>query len=164
MTTRLDVTASRNFGPRNPETFFAAQKRNRRATWRMSALSGFAAIIMGIPLTLAVAEIINHFYPLKNFLDNAGQLAQIGVRVADYVLNGRGRPPDPQDLALTLALVLLPGMILAFVLWLGMLLMFRRGGVGGAMASLNAREPNQADLKELQLADVAQEMAIAAGL
>ena len=29
---------------------------------------------------------------------------------------------------------------------------------------MNAREPNQADLKELQLADIAQEMAIAAGL
>jgi Zn-dependent protease with chaperone function len=111
-----------------------------------------------------VAEIINHFYSIQDFLQSANQLAQIGVRVADYVLNGKGRPPDPQDLALTLALVLLPGMILAFLLWLGMLLMFRRGGVGGALASLNAREPSPTDLKELQLADVAQEMAIAAGL
>jgi Zn-dependent protease with chaperone function len=175
MTTRPDFPATRNFGPQNPETFFAAQKRNRRATWRMSALCGFAALIMGLPLTLvitpllyvltlAVAEIINHFSPIPEFLHSANQLAQIGVRVADYVLNGRGSPPDPQDLALTLVLVLLPGMVLAFVLWAGMLLLFRRGGVGGALASLNAREPNQADLKELQLADVAQEMAIAAGL
>jgi len=45
-----------------------------------------------------------------------------------------------------------------------MLVLFRRGGVGGALASLNAREPNASDLKELQLADAAQEMAIAAGL
>lgn len=175
MTTRPDVTASRNFGPRNPETFFAAQKRNRRATWRMSALCAFAAFIMGIPLTLvltpllyaltlAIAETINHFSPIPEFLANANHLAQIGVRVADYVLNGKGLPPDPQELTLTLVLVLLPGMLLAFVLWLGMLLLFRRGGVGGALASLNAREPNQTDLRELQLADVAQEMAIAAGL
>jgi Zn-dependent protease with chaperone function len=175
MTTRPDFTATRNFGPQNPETFFAAQKRNRRATWRMSALCAFAAFIMGIPLTLvltpllyvltlAVAEIINHFYSIQDFLQSANQLAQIGVRVADYVLNGKGRPPDPQELALTLALVLLPGMLMAFFLWLGMLLMFRRGGVGGALASLNAREPSPTDLKELQLADVAQEMAIAAGL
>src|ERR1051325_3071175 len=173
MGTRADFPATRNFGPKNPETFFAAQKRNRRATWRMSALCAFAAFIMGLPitlvltpllyvLTLAVAEIINHFYSIQDFLQNANQLAQIGVRVADYVLNGKGRPPAPQDLALTLALVLLPGMILAFGLWLGMLLLFRRGGVGGALASLNAREPSQNDLKELQLADVAQEMAIAA--
>ena len=174
MTTRPDVPSSRNFGPRNPETFFAAQKRNRRATWRMSVLCGFAAVIMGIPLTLvltpllyaltlAIAEVINHFSP-NDFLQNANHMAQLGGRVADYVLNGKGSPPEPQDVAIALALVLLPGMILAFALWLGMLLMFRRGGVGGAMASLNAREPNPADLKELQLADVAQEMAIAAGL
>jgi Zn-dependent protease with chaperone function len=166
---------SGSFAPRNPETFFAAQKRNRRATWRMSALCAFAAFIMGIPLTLvltpllyvltlAVAEIINHFSPLPpEFWQNANQLAHLGVRVADYVLNQKGTL-DPQELATGLALVLLPGMLVAFALWIGMLILFRRGGVGGALASLNAREPNPSDLKELQLADAAQEMAIAAGL
>ena len=169
-----DPTASRNFAPQNPETFFAAQRRNRRATWRMSALCAFAAFIMGIPLTLvltpllyvltmAVAEIINHFSPIPDFLEQASQLAHLGGRVADYVLNQKGTL-DPQELAFGLALVLLPGMVAAFALWAGMLMLFRRGGVGGALASLNAREPNQADLKELQLADVVQEMAIAAGL
>src|SRR5947209_11371783 len=167
--------AARNFTPRNPETFFAAQKRNRRATWRMSALCAFAAFIMGIPLTLvltplsytltlAVAEIIDHCSPLPpNFWQNANQLAQLGMRVADYLINDKGTL-DPQELASGLALVLLPGMLVAFTLWLGMLLLFRRGGVGGALASLNAREPSPTDLKELQLADAAQEMAIAAGL
>ena len=37
-------------------------------------------------------------------------------------------------------------------------------GFGGALTNLNAREPNKSDLKELQLADVVEEMAIAAGL
>src|SRR5215472_18475052 len=94
------TSPARNFGPQNPETFFAAQKRNRRATWRMSALCAFAAFIMGIPLTLvltpllyvltlAIAEVINHFSPIPEFLENANHLAQIGVRVADYVLNGK---------------------------------------------------------------------------
>ena len=36
--------------------------------------------------------------------------------------------------------------------------------MGGALLALKAREPNQSDLKELRLADVVQEMAIAAGL
>jgi Zn-dependent protease with chaperone function len=173
--TSVDQPSARNFGPQNPETFFAAQKRNRRATWRMSALCTFAAFIMGIPLTLVLtpllytatlvaAEIINHFSPLPpEFWQNARQLSQLGLRVADYVINQKGTL-DPQELALGLALVLLPGMAVAFGLWFGMLLLFRRGGVGGALASLNAREPNQGDLKELQLADVTQEMAIAAGL
>ena len=141
----------------------------------MSALCAFAAFVMGIPLTLvltpllyaltmAVAEIINHFSPLPpEFWQNANDLAKFGVRVADYVLNQKGTL-DPQELAAGLALVLLPGMVAAFALWVGMLILFRRGGVGGALASLNAREPNPSDLKELQLADAAQEMAIAAGL
>jgi Zn-dependent protease with chaperone function len=167
--------AQRNFGPLNPETFFAAQKRNRRATWRMSALCTFAAFIMGIPLTLVLtpllyagtlilAEIINHFSPLPaDFWRQANDLAHLGMRVADYVINQKGTL-DPGELAFGLALILLPGMLVAYGLWFAMMALFRHGGVGGTLASMNAREPNQADLKELQLADVAQEMAIAAGL
>jgi Zn-dependent protease with chaperone function len=169
-----ELVPSRNFGPLNPETFFKAQKRNRRATWRMSALCAFAAFIMGIPLTLVltpllyaitmvVLETINHFSPQPELLNYLDQLARLGLRVADYVINQKGTL-DPGELATGLALVLLPGMSVAFGLWFTMLALFRRGGVGGALASMNAREPNQSDLKELQLADVAQEMAIAAGL
>src|ERR1700756_3554032 len=162
----MEAAVPRNFGPLNPETFFAAQKRNRRATWRMSALCAFAAFLMGIPLTLVLTpllytigmvalEIVNHFAPQPELLRYADELARLGLRVADYVINQKGTL-DPG-----LALVLLPGMVVAFGLWFVMLALFRRGGVGGALASMNAREPNQTDLKELQLADVAQEMAIA---
>jgi Zn-dependent protease with chaperone function len=165
---------TRGFGPANPETFFAAQKRNRRATWRMSALCTFAAILMGIPLTLVITpllyavgmiglEILNHFSPQPELLQSAGNLAHLGGRVADYVVNQRGTL-QPGELVLGLSLILLPGMLVTFGLWAGMLALFRHGGVGGTLASINAREPNQADLKELQLADAAQEMAIAAGL
>jgi Zn-dependent protease with chaperone function len=168
------TSPARNFGPLNPETFFAAQKRNRRATWRMSALCTFAAFIMGIPLTLVltpllytlgmvVLEAVNHFLPQPELLRQANDLAKLGLRVADYVINQKGTL-DPGELATGLTFVLLPGMVVAYGLWFAMLALFRHGGVGGTLASMNAREPNQADLKELQLADVAQEMAIAAGL
>lgn len=142
----------------------------------MSALTVFAAFVMGIPLTLVLtpllytltmfaAEVFNRFIsPLPpEFWQTANDLARFGARIADFIINQRGTL-DPQDLALGLLLILGPGMALAFVLWTGMLLLFRHGGVGGTLASINAREPNQADLKELQLADVVQEMAIAAGL
>jgi Zn-dependent protease with chaperone function len=170
-----DSAATGAFVVRDPETFFRAQKRNRRATWRMSALSAFAAVIMGIPLTLALtpllyvvtlagAEIINHFSPLPpEFWRNVHDIARLGVRAGDYFFNHKGTL-DAQELALGAMLFLLPGIAAAFVLWLSVLTLFRRGGVGGALLSLNAREPNQGDLKELQLADAAQEMAIAAGL
>jgi Zn-dependent protease with chaperone function len=175
MSTQEPSSATTSFALRDPETFFRAQKRNRRATWRMSALGVFAAMIMGIPLTLAltpllyvitlvVAEIVNHFSPLPpEFWRDVHTIARLGVRVGDYVFNHKGTL-DLQELVWGAALFLLPGMLVAFALWAGVLALFRRGGVGGALLSLNAREPNQRDLKELQLADVVQEMAIAAGL
>src|ERR1051325_12139744 len=98
MGTRADFPATRNFGPKNPETFFAAQKRNRRATWRMSALTAFAAFVMGIPLTLVLtpllyalalfaAEMFNRFIsPLPpEFWQAANDLAKFGARIADFV-------------------------------------------------------------------------------
>jgi len=175
MNTPETTATTRPFAPRDPETFFKAQERNRRATRRMSALCVFAAFLMGIPLTLvltpffyaitmATAEVVNYFSPLPpEFWQSANNLAKLAYRVADTVINQRG-VLDPQELAIGATLVLLPGIALALVLWVGTLLLFRHGGVGGTIASLNAREPNQADLKELQLADAVQEMAIAAGL
>src|SRR5215467_13069951 len=165
----------RSFTLEQPETFYKAQKRNRRATWRMSFLCAVAALLMGVPLTLVltplfyavtiiVAEIINYFSPLPpEFWQNLNTLGKLAIQVADYYINGKGQL-DPQTLALGLAVMLLPGMIIAFLLWIGVLTLFRRGGVGGTLASLNAREPNRNDIKELQLIDVVEEMAIAAGL
>src|SRR5438034_2856329 len=173
MSSRADATsAPRPPGPRDPETFYNAQKRNRRATWRMTTLSAMAALVMGVPLTLVltpvmyagtllVADIINLFTPVPwEFWDNLNGLGKLGLNVADYLINGKGNP-DPQVVALGLALLLLPGMAVTFALWLGTLAFLRRGGVGGALTSLNAREPSKSDLKELQLADVVEEMAIA---
>lgn len=160
---------------RAPEGFYTAQKRNRRATWRMSAVCMLAAFVMGLPLTLVLtplmyaltlvtADIINYFSPLPpEFWDNVNSFGRMASQVGDYLFNNRGTL-DPQALALTAALVLLPGIVFTFALWLAVLALFRRGGVGGTLAALQAREPNRADLKELQLADVVDEMAIAAGV
>ncbi len=175
MSTADAAPSPRKFVLPDPETFFSAQKRNRHATWRMSALCAFAALIMGVPLTLVLtpllyglaliaADIINYFSPLpQEFWNTASNLANIAYRTADYLINHHGTV-NISELVLAAVLMLAPGMLLAFCLWMGMQLLFRHGGVGGTLASLNAREPNQADLKELQLADTAQEMAIAAGL
>ncbi len=158
-----------------PETFFQAQKRNRHATWRMSALAAVAALLMGIPLTLVltpflyaialvVAEVVNHFWSLPPaFWEGTNYLARFVYHVADTAINQRGSL-DPRELTIALVLVFLPGIVVALALWVGIGLLFRHGGVGGTLASLNARTPNPTDLKELQLADTVQEMAIAAGL
>ena len=166
---------ARQLGPQDREAFYKAQSRNRRATWRMSALCFVAALIMGIPLTLvltplvyaltlATADVINYFSPLPpEFWTTVNGLGRLAFSVADYFLNHRGTL-DLQTLGAGLVVMLAPGIVITFVLWTGVLALFRRGGVGGTLASLNAREPNQGDIKELQLHDVVQEMAIAAGL
>ena len=66
---------SARFLPRDRESFFDAQRRNRRATWRMSLFCLLSVLVMGIPLALIttpllyglaliIADIINSFSPL----------------------------------------------------------------------------------------------------
>ena len=169
-----NTAAAPMIGPRDRESFFEAQRRNRRATWRLSAVSVFATVVMGIPLALTitpllyaaaliVADIISIWTPLPpSFWQHANDIARYGMVAIEWL--GQRKATNPQALALGAAALLLPGAILSVGLWLGVNALFRRSGVGGALLELKAREPNQSELKELQLADVVQEMAIAAGL
>jgi Zn-dependent protease with chaperone function len=68
------------------------------------------------------------------------------------------------SLWLTLAALVLPGMTLTVLVWLGYRALFRRAGVGGMLLKLGARPPRPEDLEERQLANLVQEMAIASGL
>ena len=161
-------------GPRDRESFFDAQRRNRRATWRLSAVSVLAAVVMGIPLALIVtpliyavtligASVVNYFLPLPpEFWRQADKFANFAMTAGNWLFNRQ--PADPQGLALGAAVLLVPGAVLSVALWLGVNALFRRAGVGGALLALKAREPNPADLNELRLSDVVQEMAIAAGV
>lgn len=174
-TTRpAESSPDQRFLPRDRESFFEAQRRNRHATWRLSAVAVSASVIMGIPLALTitpllyaaaliVADIVNIWMPLPAvFWHRADEIAQYGLSAFHWLLQpSSGTPPA---LAIGLCVLLLPGAVLSVGLWLGVNALFRRAGVGGALLALKAREPNQSDLKELQLADVVQEMAIASGL
>ena len=169
-----NTAAAPMIGPRDRESFFEAQRRNRRATWRLSAVAVIATVVMGIPLALTItpllyaaaliiADIVSIWAPLPpSFWQHANELARYGMVGIGWLTQGKA--VNPQALALGLAVLLLPGAILSVGLWLGVNALFHRAGVGGALLALKAREPNQSELKELQLADVVQEMAIAAGL
>lgn len=173
-TMAIDAARPQIIGPRDRESFFDAQRRNRRATWRLSVVSILATIIMGIPLALTItpllyaaglfiADIINIWIPLPaGFWQSANDLARYGIFAIDWLT--QGKMANPQALILGTAVLLLPGSFLSVGLWLGVNALFRRSGVGGALLALKAREPNPSELKELQLSDVVQEMAIAAGV
>jgi len=170
---RASVVGQR-YLPRDRESFLDAQQRNRRATWRISVLCVIAAVIMGIPLALIItpllyavvligADVINYFSPLpQDFWQLASEFARFGKVALDWV--SQQKAADAQAVAIGLAVMLLPGVLLSVALWLGIDVLFRRSGVGGALLALNAREASQNQLKELQLVDVVQEMAIAGGI
>ena len=158
--------------PEPHEDFFAAQRRNRRATWRISALCAVAIAIAGIPLTLIItpllygvflagAGLVNYFAPLSPaFWDRADEIAHIANIAGDFLFNHK--PADPRLLAIAAILFLGPGMLLAILLWVAVYAVLKRGGVGGALMTLGARAPNRSDPRELQLDDVVSEMALAA--
>lgn len=165
---------TQRFAPHDRESFFDAQRRNRHATWRLSGICCIATVVMGIPLALTltpllyaagliIAEIVNVGMPLpQSFWQRSNELARYGFTTFQWMTGGSA--PNLQALALGAAVLLLPGIVFCIALWLGINSLFRRAGVGGALLALKAREPNTSALKELQLADVVQEMAIAAGL
>lgn len=161
-------------GPGDRESFFAAQRRNRRATWRLSVASVWAAVVMGIPVALLVtpllyaaalliADVVNVWMPLPaSFWRHANDVARYGVLTIGWLT--QRQTLSLRALAIGAAVLLLPGMTLAVTLWLGVNALFRRAGVGGGLLALRAREPSPSELRELRLSDVVQEMAIAAGL
>lgn len=170
-----NATSTRFAGPRDRESFFDAQRRNRRATWRLSAVSVLATIVMGIPVALTITpllyaavmlitEVVSLWMPLPPaFWRDSGALAHDGLLAFTW-LTQPARIANPLPVVIGGAVLLLPGAILSLGLWLTINALFQRAGVGGALLALKAREPSPSDLKELQLADVVEEMAIAAGL
>jgi Zn-dependent protease with chaperone function len=67
-------------------------------------------------------------------------------------------------LAFTAAAVLAPGIVVMVGLWIAARADIVRTGVGDVLPALGARPVRRDDLEELQLQNVAEEMAIAAGL
>jgi Zn-dependent protease with chaperone function len=64
----------------------------------------------------------------------------------------------------SLGAMLVPSIVLVLIVWLAVRRTYLRAGVGGMLLSLGTREPRPGDLEERRLVNVADEMAIAAGV
>jgi Zn-dependent protease with chaperone function len=171
-------------GPADRESFFAAQRRHRRATWKLTASSAVAAILTGVPLSLILTPILflaililtrllHIVVPVPDavwdaYRDSGRVLVDVVEALDDPATPGVeegdiGRVP--KSLLLKAALIwFVPGVLFMLILWPTLIRLFRHGGVGGVLLSLGAREPNLNDLEERQLVNVIEEMALAAGL
>jgi Zn-dependent protease with chaperone function len=171
-------------GPVDRESFFAAQRRHRRQTWRLTALCGFAAIVTGIPLSLVLTpmvfavililtRLLHVAFPVPDAVWDAYE--RVG-RVLPDAIEAMDDPATPGvsegdvgriplgTLIATVLIWLLPGILLMLAIWPALIHLFRHGGGGGVLLSLGAREPDLSDLEERQLVNIIEEMAIAAGL
>jgi Zn-dependent protease with chaperone function len=171
-------------GPVNRESFFAAQRRHRRATWRLTAICAVAAVIAGIPLSMALTPVIyaviiimtklaDIVLPIPNAVWDAyvwaGSLLPQAVEALDDPATPGVSEGDislvPRSLLLYAMLIwLAPGIVLMLIFWPLLRRLFEHGGVGGVLLTLGAREPNPRDFEERQLVNVIEEMAIAAGI
>jgi Zn-dependent protease with chaperone function len=163
-------------GPADRESFFAAQRRHRRATWKLTAVCALAAVVTGIPLSLALTPVIYALvviitklvdlvaYVPESVWDAYRWTGLTLVRVGDYYIEEEMVGPAPVAETIAVAAIwLLPGVLLMLFVWPILRRLFRSAGVGGVLMSLGAREPDLTDLEERQLVNVIEEMAIAAG-
>jgi len=167
-------------GPVDRESFFAAQARNRRTSWRLTALCVLGVLILGIPLSTVLGPLFygaavlavdgaNFFTPLPDpvrwAFDEMDKLNEVKDPAAPVAGSS---DPSPREVARTAAVVLAvaapPGALVLLLAWLGVRALFLRSGAGGFLLSLGARDPKMDDLEESQLVNVTAEMAIAAGL
>lgn len=153
-------------GPADRESFLAAQARHRAAGRRrgvvVSALAVLLALIVAIPTApLAyvavglVADLVNLVVPAPDLLGGGLALVAPFVTAADVAW----RP-----LLTTLLIWSLPGFAGLVLLWIGLARVTRATTPMAIEATLGLRSPRTDDPEERQLANVVEEIAIAAQL
>ncbi len=158
-------------------TFLEFQARNRRATWRLGAVCalvvggtafvstlGFAAGVMLVLFALVFAPAaLAALLGLATLLHPAAApLREPLFAAARFLLGGvdlitRLLPSAPRAAVVGAAVVAVAGWVAVRSVWLA-------AGVGEALLAMGARPPKPGDLEEHQLANLAEEMAIAAGI
>lgn len=169
-------------GPADRESFFAAQRRYRRQTWRLVVFCYLAAVLGCIPASIvlspmlfAVLLLLGRLAELAGWLSPdfvSGLIHRVADALTDTFAYGLhtvfgGEPvaaPSWNVLAVVVFAMLVPGMVAMLTLWLLVYGAFARAGVGGVLLAMGAREVNTRDPKDRQLANVVTEMAIAANI
>ena len=159
-------------GPVDRVHFLDEQRRNRRASWRFSVFAIVALALSGLPLCillspplfgllLAVVHIVNVVAPVPaqvwHALDDVARAVPHGWA---FIRGGEGSVPW----AFVAAALVAPGAAVMLVTWAWIRILFRRVGAGGMLLRLRARPPRGDVVEELQITNIVEEMAIAAGV
>jgi Zn-dependent protease with chaperone function len=172
MTGRPDDVMAVLPGPADREHFLDAQRRSRRASWRAAVFAPVAVAAAGVPLCAVLTPAL--YAPLLlvgQLAQAAGRLPEGWWRVLRDVahllpdtwarLRGDGSATPWGTLAL---LVVVPGAIAMLLAWGVIRARLRRAWVGRALRRLRARRPDLAVLQERRLANLVEEVAMAAAI
>jgi Zn-dependent protease with chaperone function len=160
-------------GPVDRVHFLDEQRRYRKASRRFSLLAFVAVLITGIPACIVVTPLVFTLVLLVGHIVNAiapeawtwlREGAQVIPNAADAIEGAGGQAARVARAALAIGVLVLPGALAIFALWLANRRLLRHVAVGHELERTGARPPNERDLEERQLRNVVEEMAIAAGL
>ena len=163
-------------GPVDRVHFFEEQRRYRKASRRFSLLAALAVLITGIPacvvvtplvftIALTIGHIVNAIAPIPpEAWARLRESALIIPKAAEAMDAAGGQTAEVARAVLGILVLVLPGALAIFVLWLANRRLLRHVAVGHALERSGTRAPNERDLEERQLRNVVEEMAIAAGL
>jgi Zn-dependent protease with chaperone function len=160
-------------GPVDRVHFLDEQQRYRKASRRFSVLALVAVLITGIPACIVVTPLVFTIVLLVGHIVNA--IAPISpetwARLRDVVQvipksggAAGGQTAQVVQTVLAILLLVLPGALAIFALWVANRRLLGHVAVGHALERTGTREPNELDLEEAQLRNVTEEMAIAAGV
>ena len=159
-------------GPADRVHFLDEQRRNRRASWRFSLFAGVAVALSGLPLCLLISPplfglvlIALHVVDLVAPVPPAWwisleQIARALPHAWAAIRGDAGAVPW----TLLLGALVLPGAGVMLLVWTWIRVLFRHVGVGGVLRRLRARPPRRDVLEELQISNIVEEIAIAAGV
>jgi Zn-dependent protease with chaperone function len=159
------------------ETFADAQGRHRRAERAAFAACLTAVVVVGLPLAVVVSPLVIAVVVLAtDVLNLAVPVPDLGGLAAHHLLGlgGTGEVTGVMALApgvvraawavLGLVALLAPGVGLMVAAWLGVRRLALRSGADALILATGARPPRPGDLVERRLANLVEEMAIAAGV
>jgi len=160
-------------GPIDRVHFLDEQQRYRKASRRFSLLAFVAVLITGIPACIVVTPLVFTLVLLIGHVVNAispetwtwlREGAQVIPNAADAVDAAGGQAARVARAVFAIGVLVLPGGVAIFVLWVANRRLLRQVAVGHELERTATRPPNERDLEERQLRNVVEEMAIAAGL
>jgi Zn-dependent protease with chaperone function len=152
--------------------FLDDQRRNRRRSRRFTVFAVVAVAVSGIPLCVIVAPLllgvmiaVMHVADLVVPFPTAAweRVHDVVYALPDLWSRIRGRPADV-DWSFVAFTYVMPGAVLMLLAWPFMLAMSRRSGAGTMLNHLASRDLDPSVLRERQLSNVVEEMAVAAGV